>query len=306
MQLTLLGPQRRPTVDQVLPTLDPAAPIATVTAGWQEREPEDLELDGLLGGRTVNLKLYGRLLDVRERDGEFASAELEHRTLLEEMRSLHLVQLDSALTALGAVAQRIGRRAHALDGALADAEAVIRLLDDRHLARVLDATRSFQAAYPPDERQVIAEHRAAVRRKLEQVGAFVVAGGHIGALLQTMRLFEVAPFVPQAVVAWSAGAMALTDKVVLFHDRTPQGPSPAEIYDDGLAIVSAVVLLPHARRRLRVEDPARMSALARRFAPARCVVLDDGTRLDLGEDAELPTGARVIDESGHICAWQRP
>ena len=72
--------------------------------------------------------------------------------------------------------------------------------------------------------------------------------------------------------------MALTERVVLFHDRAPQGPAHAEIYDDGLGLIAGAVLLPHARRRLRIDDLTRMSALASRLAPALCVVLDDGTR----------------------------
>ncbi len=304
MQLTLLGPQRRPTVNQVLPALDPDAPIATVTAGWQEREPDDDELDALLGGRSVNLALYGRWLDVRERDPEFAAAELEHRIAVDELRSLHLVQLEAALGALDAVTQRKGERPAAVEAALSDADAVVRLLDDRHLARVAEANASFTSACPAAERPVVAGHREVVRRILDQAGAFVVAGGHVGAILQTMQLFGVAPFVPPAVVAWSAGAMALTDRVVLFHERTAQGPTPTEVYDYGLSLIPGVVLLPHARRRLRVDDPAHMAVLVRRLAPARCVVLDDGSRLDMRPDGELPPDARVIGADGRISSLE--
>jgi len=60
------------------------------------------------------------------------------------------------------------------------------------------------------------------------------------------------------------------------------------------------VALPHARRRLRVSDPIHMSVLAGRFAPARCLVLDDSTRVPLDEDGALPLDARVLDLEGHI------
>ena len=69
-----------------------------------------------------------------------------------------------------------------------------------------------------------------------------------------LRLFAVGR--PPAVVAWSAGAMALTERVMLFHDRAAHGPSHAEFADVGLGWVPGAVLLPHARRRLRVDDPA--------------------------------------------------
>jgi len=127
-----------------------------------------------------------------------------------------------------------------------------------------------------------------------------VAGGHVGVLNRVLHLFNVTPYLPGFVIAWSAGAMALSDRIVLFHDRAPQGPSHAEVYDEGIGVLEGAVFLPHARRRLMVDDLTRMSTLATRFAPATCVVLDDGQRLELGTDGELPAAARVIDEDGRI------
>src|SRR5580765_8065545 len=55
--VTLLGPQRRPTLDRVVQSLGIDGPIAAVNAGWQDREADDGELLSLLGGRGVNLRL---------------------------------------------------------------------------------------------------------------------------------------------------------------------------------------------------------------------------------------------------------
>jgi hypothetical protein len=300
VQITLLGPQRRPTVDQVVAGLDADLRFATVTAGWQEREPDDDELDSLLGGRTVNLNLYGRWLDIQEHDPEYAVAELEHRTYLEELRLLYLVQLESAGATIQLLASRNGDRPEAIQAALADARAVIRLLDDNHTSRVRAADEEFSARLRTGDRPVIAEHLAQVRHALAEAGALVITGGHVGVLLRMLRLFEVSASVPDVVIAWSAGAMALTERVVLFHDRTPQGLSPSEIYGDGLGVIRDVVMLPHARRRLRIDDPLRMATLAQRFEPATCVVLDDEVRLNLEPDGSLPADARVLDPKGHI------
>lgn len=298
--ITILGPQRRPTLDQVVPTLEPGAPIAMVTAGWQEREPDDAELDTLLGGRGVGLGLHARWLDVLERDREFARAELEHRAVLDELQLLYLAQLDHALRALYTVAQRAADRPRSRDVALADAMAVVRLVDDQHVTRVAAAHADFWSAWRPEERPIIAEHRDQVRMLLNSAAGLVVAGGHVGVLVRVLHLFRVAPFVPATVVAWSAGAMALTERVVLFHDRAPQGPAHAEIFDEGIGFVGGAVLLPHARRRLRVEDATRMAVLAKRFSPATCVVLDDGVRIDLTPDGGLPDGVRVVGTDGRI------
>jgi hypothetical protein len=283
----------------VVADIDADAPIAAVTAGWLEREPDDVELDRELDGRGVNLGLHRRWLDVLDHDREYATAELEHRAVLDELQELYVVQLDHALRALYEVVQRGGSprsRTAAIGGALA----VVRLIDERHRNQVWAAHTDFVAAWRPAERPVIAAHVASVTRILRNATALVIAGGHVGVLVHVLRLFGVHPSESLPVVAWSAGAMALTEQVVLFHDRVPHGPTHAEVYHDGLGVIPRAVLLPHARRRLRVDDRLRMSVLARRFEPAKCVVLDDGTRLDLEPDGSLPPAARVIDPDGHI------
>jgi len=298
--VTLLGPQRRPTLDKVLHLGGGDAPVATVTAGWQERERDDGELDELLSGRSVNLGLYERWLDLLDRDREYAIAEREHGTVLDELQQLYQNQLDHALRATYAVAQRKDGHPRTRDAALADALNVVNLVDSQHIARVQEVHQAFYEAWRPQERDVLAEHRAAVRDTLESAAAFVVAGGHVDVLVRVLHLFHVEPHLPERVVAWSAGAMALTERVVLFHDNAPQGPAQPEVFDEGLGVLPGLVLLPHARRRLYLHDSTRMSVLARRFAPARCVVLDDGVRVDLTADGGLPQDASVVDTDGHV------
>lgn len=303
-RLTLLGPQRRPTVGAVLPDLPGEVPLATVTAGWQEREPDDRELDQLLEGRSANLSLFGRWLDVTERDPEFAAAAANHRALLSDLRQLHLVRLEAAIAVLQNIRGRSGDSPAAIEAAIADAEDAIRLIDDRQAQRIHDADIEFEAAFAPLEREVLREHIEGVHRVLEQACALFIAGGHVGVLLRLLKMFKVAERVPSAVVAWSAGAMTLTERVVLFHDRTPQGASPVEIYDKGLGLLHNVVLLPDGRRRLLVEDRARMAELVRRLSPAVCVVLDRGTRLDFEAAAavagSLPPHASTVGVDGRI------
>jgi hypothetical protein len=43
-----------------------------------------------------------------------------------------------------------------------------------------------------------------------------------------------------------------------------------------------------------------MSVFARRFAPARCVLLENGTRIDTGSDGIWPPGMRVLAPDGHV------
>ena len=291
----VLGPQRRPTLATVARTLDLAGPVATVTAGWQDREPDDAELDTLLDGRSVNLQLHARWQDVLARDPDYAAAEREYRAALREQRELYLITLDGVLRALHEVARHGG---DAMAAARADAEHVVRFVDERHLARVREARAGYEAAVRTAEHDLVACHRADVAQVVEAASALVVAGGHVDDLLHVMRLFAVSA--PPVLIAWSAGAMALTERVLLFHDRTPQDGSHAEFLDCGLGWMRGCVLLPHARRRLRTDDPRRMAELAFRAAPARCVILDDGVRLDLGSGDVLPPDARVVTGDGLI------
>ncbi|MFC4945214.1 hypothetical protein [Pseudonocardia sp. GCM10023141] len=298
-RLVLLGPQRRPTLGHVVETLELAGPVVTVTAGWQEREPDDAELTGLLGGTSTNLALHARWLDVLERDPDFAVAERSHRAALAQLQELYLLQLDGALRALAEIDAHGGPDpVRAL--VRADAAAAVRDIDERHLTRVALARADFGEAWPPAGREAIAEHRAQVAGVLDGAAALAVAGGHVGVLLHLLRLFAVGPRVPGTVIAWSAGAMALTDRVLLFHDRAPHGPTHPEFLDAGLGVLPGCVLLPHARRRLQTDDHARLAVLASRTAPARLVVLDDGVRVDLGAGGALPAGARVVAADGRI------
>ena len=300
MRVILLGPQRRPTVDAVVRSLSLAGPFATVTAGWQERESDDAELNARLGGRGVGLGLYRRWLDVQERDPEYAAAERAVAGVLTELQDLYLLRLDYALQAVYALRRRAGP---AVDGAFAEAVAAVRELDASHLLRVNEVRGEFYARLRPHDRPAIAGHRADVAGVLGSAGALIVAGGHVGVLAEVLHLFNVAAGLRTPVIAWSAGAMALTDRIVLFGDRSPHGPGHPEVYGSGLSVVRDLVLLPHARARLLLDDTPRMAAFAQRFAPARCLLLEAGARVELdGSGGPLPPGTRVLAADGHVTA----
>lgn len=318
MTVILLGPQRRPTVDAVARSLGLAGPVATVTAGWQEREPDDAELGRLLGGRDAALSLYRRWLDVQERDPGYAAGERRLAGVLAELTELYLLRLDYAMQAVHAVQRRSGSAAvpwagsgagcgpgagsGAASAALAEAVEAVRELDAAHLRRVDGARGEFYAGLAPHGRPVIAEHRAAVAAVLARASALVIAGGHVGVLAGLLHLFNVAAALPAGVpvIAWSAGAMALADRIVLFHDRAPQGPGHPEVHGAGLSLVRGAVLLPHARSRLLLGDTGRMAVFARRFAPARCVPIEAGSRIAAGQDGALPPDVPVIGPDGRV------
>jgi hypothetical protein len=303
VRVTLLGPQRRPTLDSVVASLRLDGPFATITAGWQEGEQDDGELRKRLGHRDVNLSLYRRWLDVLERDPEFAAADRQLRAVMEEMQDIYLLRLDYAMRAVYAVQRRNGDD-KIRDGALADAIASVRELDAAHRHRVSEIRLEFYQARQPHNRPVIAEHRDEVSRLLGDAAALVLAGGHVGVLADVLHLFNVAAALRSPVIAWSAGAMALTDRIVLFNDRAPQGPGHPEVYGSGLSLLRSLVLLPHARAKLLLDDAPRMAIFARRLAPARCILLETGTRIDTDSDGTCPPDARVLAEDGRVTSLE--
>jgi hypothetical protein len=273
--------------------------VATITAGWQERESDDAELSSLLGSRDVNLQLYRRWSDVQDRDPDFAAAERNLALVLDEVQALYLLRLDHELRAVHAIQRRSDRSRLTAD-VLAESVGTVRELDRAHLHRVDEIRGEFYQVLQPHDRPLIAAHRAEVAALLADCSALVVTGGHVGALVDVLHLFNVAAALRSPVIAWSAGAMALAERIVLFHDRAPQGPGHPEVYASGLSVVRGLVPLPHARARLLLDDRPRMAVFARRFAPASCVLLETGTRLDIDGADRLPAGAHVLADDGRV------
>ena len=310
MRTVLLGPQRfMTTAGTALRSLGVEGPVATINAGWEDREDVVDELDQVIGGETRHLRLHHRMFDVIEKDAEFASAAMTFRDGHDALLSLYRLRLQHALDGVYAVQRRVreaqGRvggapgagGATAAYGALDDAIEVVRHVDSWYAGQLKTLYAELDASSPIDASGVIGWHRGELAALLGGSAALVLTGGHVGTLL---RLFAIAIPDELPVVAWSAGAMALTERVVLFHDFGPQGASEAEVFDRGLGRVKGMVVLPHARRRLRLDDRDRCAVMARRFTEQHCVLLDDGTALELDDAGGLPSGARILGIDGAI------
>ena len=301
MTTILLGPQRfTTTVGATLRSLELDGPVAVINAGWEERESEDAELASSLEGRGRNVTLYHRMLDVLDKDEHFAACALDVRDRQDELRAFYGIRLQSAVDAVEAVAHRTSLHD---TGRVAEEAAVaaVRDVDAWYAAELATLHAELDAAAPRDESGPIGWHRGEINAILEDCAAVAVAGGNVRTLLRTLHVFDVQLPADKPVVAWSAGAMALTEQVVLFHDFTPHGVTAAEVHDAGLGRVPGVIALPHAKRRLRLDDRARMALMARRFPDRHLVMLDDGAVVRFPDGASgAPAGARVLDERGTV------
>ncbi len=305
-RIGLLGPQRfDPTLAEAVRALGIDGSFATVTAGWQEREAEVDELHEHLAGRAVNLELHRRGESVFVRDPELAAAHHDRQAMFRRLQELYVFRLES----LKRVCRELFTRPEndpAIASERGDAIDAMRRLDARHMDRLGEIHAAWHERWRPFERDAVATERAELARKLADASGLAIAGGHVAVIVNRMRLFGVMDLVgDKPVVAWSGGAMACGERIALFHDRPPQGRGNVELLDRGLGLVPGMVLFPHARRRLDLEDPVRLQILALRFAPARCVLLEDRAQLlSDGRTWKADDGVRVLDPEGHARALE--
>lgn len=293
MNITVLGPQRQTgTARAAVADLIPPGPVATINAGWREREDETAELDDVLGGRMRNLQLWRRWRQLQDDDPDYAAAERGLLRALAEQQLLYQLRLRHAVDAL--VAMDLHSELPAVQGpAQHDALACLRALDRWQLDRVAALRAAFFARVGIGERPSVARHRAEIASLVSDSAGFVVTGGHVGALLQCLHVFDLSSLFAPPLVVWSAGAMALAERVILFNDDTVSGEQPAEVYAEGLGVIRGHVAFPHPTRRLHLQDRPRMARMAARFAPRRCLLLEAGARVDL-VDPPAPDHAETV------------
>jgi hypothetical protein len=303
--VVLLGAQRfDPTLREAIDELGVTGKIATITAGWQEREDDDDDLTEHLDGRDVNLMLHARAEKVFRDDKELLAAHRERQALLRLRQDFYRVRLEHALDA----AYVVGKRA-APPEILADEERTsieaIRNIDALHLDRCQKDRQEFDARMRPRERPAVRKHLKELTSILEDCEAIAIAGGHVASLLNRLELFGIGELAQGKIVfAWCGGAMAVTERVVLFHDSPPQGSGASEVLDAGLALVGDVVAFPQPEFRLRLDDKERLRLLARRFQPATCIAMPSRSRVTWLKTG--PTGLRgafAIREDGSH-AWE--
>lgn len=272
--LVLLGAQRfDPTLRDAMAELGVQGKIATVTAGWQEREDDDADLCDHCEGGAVNLRLHARAERVFASDPVFHEAHRERQSLLRHRQDFYRIRLEHLLDAEQVLKNRLAPKPILEDEERASLDA-IRELDTLHLSRCARDRSTFEERWRPLERAVVAKERAEIADIVADCSAIAIAGGHVASLLNRLALFGIQDLMADKVVfAWCAGAMALSDRVVLFHDSPPQGPGAAEVLEPGLGLAKRVVVLPQPEFRLRLEDTERMGLMASRFAPALCVGL---------------------------------
>jgi hypothetical protein len=295
--LVLLGPQRpepnlRPALDDRIPG---DGPLALVTAGWRNDEPEHAALCEHVGGPTVHLPLYRWFDEVTAAAPDLAAAWSARQNRLRALGRLYRTRLRCALDALFEMdAAREREDAAVVGPQRALALEAVRAIDQQELDHADELRAAVTDLQSPWTHPAVAPFHARVGEALQGARALLVAGGHVGVLVNRLRFFGVPEVLQSAptvgVAAWSAGVMALTEVVVCFYDDPPDsdasdgraGPDGAwpEVFDHGLGLVGGLVALPHATQRLRLDDRERVALIACRFAPSAAIGLENGAWIE--------------------------
>ena len=298
----LLGPQR-PTVNLDVPfeTLGDEQPVAVVSAGWQEAEGDIDDIHAIVKRPLVDLRLYQRADEVLAKEAWLRDSYRERQDRLQELQRLYRLRLRHSMRAARRLLRADGDPA-ILQHEQRHAISQQRALDRHHLRRICAIHKEFDTRIATAQSSILAKHSAEIGDVLSRCQAVIISGGNVAVLLNRLRLFGLGPLLAQKnIIAWSAGAMALSDKVVLFHDNTPQGNRDAEVFDLGLGIVNRSVFLPDAIHRLRFGDKTRIALFCRRFEPAVCLTLDSGSLLCYENGCIVSAeGVRRLSRSGAL------
>ena len=299
----LLGPQSPvPNIAEALASAGfPQGQLAVVSAAWQEGEGDIDEIRTVLGRPIEDLYLYRREEELLAGNPDLAAAARSRQDRLIEQQKMYRLRLKQLSNAARLMMSAEG------DSELVAAEqrhaiAQLRALDRHHLHRSEAIWRGFTDRCNPESSPALAQHMQEIGDIIERCQGVVITGGNVAVLVNRLRLFGVDRLLYGCnIVAWSAGAMALADRIVLFHDRSPEGRRDAEVLGAGCGVIPGYVFLPDTRRRLKTGDRRRVSLLSRRFAPNLCVALDRGTQLHLDDTRVTPAStARTLGINGRL------
>ena len=299
----VLGPQRpEQNLAGAFGSRDfPAGPVAVISAGWQEAEGDLDHVSRLVAQPLVDLGLYQRAEQLMEQDPALREAYRERQDRLIELQRLHrrrMRQLSAAarelLSAEGNTSLLAPERRHAISQ--------LRSLDTHHLNRVESIHREFHEQLRARDHELLASHVQQVRSIMDRCSSVLITGGNVVILINRLLLFGIGKEIEaRPLVAWSAGAMALASRIVLFHDNTPHGRRSPEVMGAGLGILPGYIFLPDAQRRLRTNDPLRTGLLGKRFSPDTCVLLNNGAMIRFhGANPREAHNVQRIDRRGKL------
>jgi hypothetical protein len=306
--LILLGPQPHyASLKRVLRQLPPSGPVALITAGWETEEQQDHEIRQVVEAEVINLKLFARTEKLFQDDPDLIQQLQQRQDELRLVRDVYNERL-----------RRQSKSAHwlfhhQLEGIDLTEEresaiAMMRQLDQQHFQHAQRIIDRYEQKLQTPNRPLVADHRQELQEILGRCGLLLIAGGHVAILLNRLQIFgifELTPSIP--IIAWSGGAMALSERIVFYHDSLPQSLKEAEVLRPGIGLYHKLLPLPDARCRLNLNDRIRIELFSRRFVGFQNVIFDENTILQRNERQwrDYTEGrASRLGESGNMVEFE--
>lgn len=301
MSLTILGPERPDGVlPEVLARRGVTGPLALISAGWRYDEARDEPLRAALPNEVRNLRLYDRFRHLEHDATDVIAPYTRKQDALRKTKERYRLRVHESLSIASALLRENG------DLECPWFRQAIRHLqevDDLFLAEVRGLHDRYEKECRPGEHPLVRRQREEIREQLNGCAALLIAGGHIGVLRNRAFFFDLGSLITdRPIYAWSAGAMLLTERVLLYHDHTAYGPGTAELLDHGFGLLRQTVFLPHARERLDLGDRVHLAVLSRRLAPRQVVGLENGAVFEDGRYSGREGAAFTIANDGSVHA----
>ena len=285
-QIHVLGPQDpTPNVADAIKIHCPPGPIAVISAGWRYDEDDIGALTRDIDREVYHLPLYEWFDELGAAEPELSGLHRMRRKQILAYKKIYHIQLQAALETWEKVRKlhRSKPNLYAQDELLACQH--IQEIDRTCLQRLDQIRADFTAIQQPWLHESVLPVFEEIAFTLSRCKAVVITGGHVAILRNRLSFFGIQNLLHEfiddgnQIYAWSAGAMALTNRIILYHDDPPWKKGYPEIMDYGLGLLDQVVFFPHATTRLELSDPHRIERLARRFAPDSCICLENGAHL---------------------------
>ena len=278
----MLGPQMPiANLKESIDLLSITGPVVSITAGWRDSEAETDELQSAIEHPIEDLNLYNQAEKIFFQEPALHALQRHRQDKLLELQRLYRIRLNTSMSASRKLMLEKG------DSDLLKLEqraaiSQVRALDRHHVKRIAAIHEGFDSRRAELQIPRAAELVQSLQQKITDSGLILIAGGHVAVLINRIRMFRLAGVLAnKPIIAWSAGAMVLGERIVLFHDNAAQGKRDPEVMDAGLGIVKNIIPLPHANTRLDWSIRNRMALFSRRFAPAKCCTLDNGSMIRL-------------------------
>lgn len=283
-----------------------------ISAGWRMEEDEQPRVLEQLGVEVTHLPLYRWYEQIKRAELAVHRVHAARQVRIRALKRHYQIQMNAAMDALRRIMDTRVDDADLQRESEQLALAHLKSIDELFVQRI--ETWDEQNVAQPWTQKIAATGHAQARRALRGAKAVLIAGGHVGVLHTRMHFFGLPPLLREAldsgvsIIAWSAGAMALSERVVLYDDESPQGDKEAELFGAGFGLMPQAVFLPYATSRLDLGAPGRVSRFARRFAPSLCIGLESGAALEWKDGCWSSFGdiasAPVLQRDGYLGTLQ--